>query len=140
VCAIPEGLPLAVTLALAYSVKKMMDDNNLVKNINSCETMGNADCICTDKTGTLTENLMSIMELYYDQQQLKHGEAKKKPDLWSWFKRSVFYDMGINFRVDPNHKDGRLECVGSKTEVACANLFCEGNGWTQHLDGKTLPD
>jgi len=69
VCAIPEGLPLAVTITLAYSVKKMMDDNNLVKKINSCETMGNADCICTDKTGTLTENLMSIMEFWFNQKQ-----------------------------------------------------------------------
>lgn len=42
----------------------MMDDNNLVKKINSCETMGNADCICTDKTGTLTENRMTIMEVW----------------------------------------------------------------------------
>jgi Ca2+ transporting ATPase len=66
VCAIPEGLPLAVTISLAYSVRKMMDDNNLVKKINSCETMGNADCICTDKTGTLTENLMTIMEIWTD--------------------------------------------------------------------------
>lgn len=64
VCAIPEGLPLAVTISLAYSVRKMMDDNNLVKKINSCETMGNADCICTDKTGTLTENRMTIMEVW----------------------------------------------------------------------------
>lgn len=64
VCAIPEGLPLAVTLALAYSVMKMLEDQNLVKKINSCETMGNADCICTDKTGTLTENLMTIKEVW----------------------------------------------------------------------------
>jgi len=44
----------------------MMEDNNLVKKINSCETMGNADCICTDKTGTLTENRMTIMEIWSD--------------------------------------------------------------------------
>jgi len=43
---------------------KMLEDNNLVKKINSCETMGNADCICTDKTGTLTENLMTIKEVW----------------------------------------------------------------------------
>ncbi|CAG2107691.1 unnamed protein product, partial [Medioppia subpectinata] len=54
VVAVPEGLPLAVTLALAYSVKKMMLDNNLVRHLDACETMGNATAICSDKTGTLT--------------------------------------------------------------------------------------
>jgi len=64
VCAIPEGLLLAVSISLAYSVRKMMDDNNLVKKIHSCETMGNADCICTDKTGTLTKNQMTVMQIW----------------------------------------------------------------------------
>jgi P-type E1-E2 ATPase len=49
VVAVPEGLPLAVTLSLAYSVKKMMKDNNLVRHLDACETMGNATCICSDK-------------------------------------------------------------------------------------------
>ncbi|XP_003366077.1 plasma membrane calcium-transporting ATPase 4 [Trichinella spiralis] len=51
VIAVPEGLPLAVTLSLAYSVKKMMKDNNLVRHLYACETMGNATAICSDKTG-----------------------------------------------------------------------------------------
>ncbi len=54
VVAIPEGLPLAVTLSLAYSVKKMLMDQNLVREMSACETMGGANQICTDKTGTLT--------------------------------------------------------------------------------------
>ena len=52
VVAIPEGLPLAVTIALAYSVKRMLADNNLVRNLAAAETMGCATTICTDKTGT----------------------------------------------------------------------------------------
>ena len=54
VVAVPEGLPLAVTLSLAFSVKKMMKDNNLVRHLDACETMGNATAICSDKTGEWT--------------------------------------------------------------------------------------
>jgi len=60
VVAIPEGLPLAVTLSLAFSIKKLMDQNNLVRKMHACETMGGANYICTDKTGTLTKNEMNI--------------------------------------------------------------------------------
>ena len=63
VVAIPEGLPLAVTLSLAFSIKKMMDYNNLVRKMHACETMGGANYICTDKTGTLTKNEMSVYEV-----------------------------------------------------------------------------
>ena len=63
VVAIPEGLPLAVTLSLAFSIKKMMDFNNLVRKMHACETMGGANYICTDKTGTLTKNEMSVFQI-----------------------------------------------------------------------------
>ena len=63
VVAIPEGLPLAVTLSLAFSIKKLMDYNNLVRKMHACETMGGANFICTDKTGTLTKNEMSVFKV-----------------------------------------------------------------------------
>ena len=62
--AIPEGLHIAVTLALALSVRKMMADNNLVRKIEACETMGGANNICSDKTGTLTQNKMKFTNLW----------------------------------------------------------------------------
>jgi len=62
--AVPEGLPLAVTLALAYSSSKMMKEQNLVKHLDACETMGCATTICTDKTGTLTANKMTARAIY----------------------------------------------------------------------------
>lgn len=61
VVAVPEGLPLAVTLALAYATKRMLKDRNLVRVLRSCETMGNATTICSDKTGTLTQNVMTLV-------------------------------------------------------------------------------
>lgn len=64
VVAVPEGLPLAVTIALAYSVGKMRDENNLVRYLQACETMGGADNICSDKTGTLTKNIMSVTRMW----------------------------------------------------------------------------
>ena len=61
VVAVPEGLPLAVTLALAFATKRMTKENLLVRVLSSCETMANATVICTDKTGTLTQNKMSVV-------------------------------------------------------------------------------
>ena len=61
VAAVPEGLPMAVTLALAYSMKRMAADNNLIKKMHACETLGAVNTIFTDKTGTLTENKMSVV-------------------------------------------------------------------------------
>ena len=61
VVAIPEGLPLAVSLSLAFSVEKMQNDQLLVRRMEACETMGGADNICSDKTGTLTLNKMSLV-------------------------------------------------------------------------------
>ena len=64
VVAVPEGLPLAVTISLAYSMKKMMKDNNFVRALAACETMGGATVICSDKTGTITENRMSVVSAW----------------------------------------------------------------------------
>ena len=60
VVAVPEGLPMAVTLSLAYSMRRMLKTNNLVRKMHACETMGATTVICTDKTGTLTENQMRV--------------------------------------------------------------------------------
>lgn len=64
VVAVPEGLPLAVMISLAYSVKRMLIDKNFVKRLSSCEIMGGANNICSDKTGTLTMNKMTVTNIW----------------------------------------------------------------------------
>ncbi|KJE97340.1 plasma membrane calcium ATPase [Capsaspora owczarzaki ATCC 30864] len=72
VVAVPEGLPLAVTISLAYSMVKMIKDQNFVRHLSASETMGEATCICSDKTGTLTENRMSVVETVVGAEQRVH--------------------------------------------------------------------
>jgi P-type E1-E2 ATPase len=72
VVAVPEGLPLAVMISLAFSVKKMLKDMNFVKRLASCEIMGGANNICSDKTGTLTMNKMHVTSIF-------HGKVSELP-------------------------------------------------------------
>lgn len=86
VVAVPEGLPLAVTLALAFATTRMLKDNNLVRLLRSCETMGNATTICSDKTGTLTQNKMTVVAgslgtaLRFGDHRLKGSEMPSPSD------------------------------------------------------------
>lgn len=77
VVAVPEGLPMAVTLSLAYSMRRMLRTNNLVRKMHACETMGATTVICTDKTGTLTQNQMRVDQTFFyalPSQQLAQNE------------------------------------------------------------------
>ncbi|XP_042391468.1 calcium-transporting ATPase 5, plasma membrane-type-like isoform X3 [Zingiber officinale] len=117
VVAVPEGLPLAVTLTLAYSMRKMMTDKALVRRLSACETMGSATTICSDKTGTLTLNEMTIVEAYIGKKKID------PPDNAELFSASVLSRLidGIsqNTRGSVFHpKDGVIELSGSPTEKA----------------------
>jgi calcium-translocating P-type ATPase len=76
VVAIPEGLPMAVTIALAYSVDKMKREHNLVKHLDKSEAMGNVNNVCTDKTGTLTLGVMRVCAFYIEEQDIRLNKDK----------------------------------------------------------------
>lgn len=77
VVAVPEGLPLAVIISLAYSVRKMLEEKNFVKKLAACEIMGGANNICSDKTGTLTKNEMTVVELWQGERvKIKTSDQK----------------------------------------------------------------
>ncbi|RZC48947.1 hypothetical protein C5167_017373 [Papaver somniferum] len=94
VVAIPEGLPLAVTLTLAYSMKRMMADQAMVRKLASCETMGSATTICTDKTGTLTLNQMKVTKFFLGQEAMK--DEKASPAVSSDVLELFYQGVGLN--------------------------------------------
>ncbi|XP_058252253.1 plasma membrane calcium-transporting ATPase 1b [Hemibagrus wyckioides] len=121
VVAVPEGLPLAVTISLAYSVKKMMKDNNLVRHLDACETMGNATAICSDKTGTLTMNRMTVVQMYVGD---RHYRRVPEPDLiedkiLDLLVIGISVNCAYTTKIMPPEKEGGLpRQVGNKTECA----------------------
>ncbi|ESO99441.1 hypothetical protein LOTGIDRAFT_186814 [Lottia gigantea] len=128
VVAVPEGLPLAVTLALAYSVKKMMKDNNLVRHLDACETMGNATAICSDKTGTLTTNRMTAVKSYLGGKI--HASAPRfndiNPKLGQLIIRSISINSGYTSKnLPPDVEGGLPKQVGNKTECALLGFVTE---------------
>ncbi len=105
VVAVPEGLPMSVTVSLALSMRKMLKENNLVRKLHACETMGAATVICTDKTGTLTKNQMTVMEsdFYGGEQELE----------------LIRMNMAVNSTAEVyKESDGKMETIGNPTEVA----------------------
>ncbi|XP_077151552.1 plasma membrane calcium-transporting ATPase 4 isoform X4 [Ranitomeya variabilis] len=121
VVAVPEGLPLAVTISLAYSVKKMMKDNNLVRHLDACETMGNATAICSDKTGTLTMNRMTVVQAYVcgtHYRQIPDPEALN-PKILDLVVNGISINSAYTSKILPPEKEGGLpRQVGNKTECA----------------------
>jgi Ca2+ transporting ATPase len=138
VVAIPEGLPLAVTIALAFSMKAMMQDNCMVRVLASCETMGAATAICSDKTGTLTTNVMTVVQgVVNDEEFVISGYGvEPRTSQVVVFDRSqprlgVDIDLAIralshNSTAREQMIDGRMQWVGNKTEhglLGFANLM-----------------
>ncbi|XP_011094128.1 calcium-transporting ATPase 10, plasma membrane-type isoform X2 [Sesamum indicum] len=118
VVAVPEGLPLAVTLTLAYSMRKMMADKALVRRLSACETMGSATTICSDKTGTLTLNQMTVVEAYACGKKIDPPDNKSllPPSVISLLVEGVAQNTTGSVFVPEG--GGALEVSGSPTEKA----------------------
>ena len=120
VMAIPEGLPLAVTLSLAYSVRKMLADQNLVRKLHACETMGGADIICSDKTGTLTMNKMFLTNFWNTEAFVIQNPTVNFRSFVGEGQRTLFTQvLTCNSLDDPN-----LE-TGNPTDMAILKYMLE---------------
>uniref|UniRef100_A0A8C2GSE8 Calcium-transporting ATPase n=1 Tax=Cyprinus carpio TaxID=7962 RepID=A0A8C2GSE8_CYPCA len=128
VVAVPEGLPLAVTISLAYSVKKMMKDNNLVRHLDACETMGNATAICSDKTGTLTTNRMTAVQCYVGDVRYKEipDPSSIPPKTLDILVNAISLNSAYTTKILPPDKEGGLpKQVGNKTECGLLGLVLD---------------
>ncbi|KAK0878845.1 plasma membrane calcium [Friedmanniomyces endolithicus] len=146
VVAVPEGLPLAVTLALAYATKRMLKDRNLVRVLRSCETMGNATTVCSDKTGTLTQNVMTVVagsvgtSNRFSSRAGSNGDAAADvdtagvttPEFISSLDQNVKTlwkdSIAINSTAFEGDADGRKVFIGSKTETALLDFARDNLG------------
>ncbi|KAJ5247221.1 ATPase P-type K/Mg/Cd/Cu/Zn/Na/Ca/Na/H-transporter [Penicillium chermesinum] len=143
VVAVPEGLPLAVTLALAFATTRMIKDNNLVRFLKACETMGNATTICSDKTGTLTVNKMTAVAAtlgttsrFGDKANTRDGPTDRSDvsasELVSTLSPSVkdilLKSIVLNSTAFEGEQDGVKTFIGSKTEEALLSFAREHLG------------
>ena len=111
VVSVPEGLPMSVTLSLALSMNRMLKANNLVRKMHACETMGAATVICTDKTGTLTQNRMQVYESNFfalDSQTLGTDTISLL----------VKEGIAVNSTANLNREDDEVKTIGNPTEAA----------------------
>ncbi|KAG6966610.1 hypothetical protein JG688_00006704 [Phytophthora aleatoria] len=124
-----EGLPLAVTISLSYSTKKMLRDNNLIRVLAACETMGNVTSICSDKTGTLTENKMTVVQgwvlgKFFKDEFTNASRAQFQVDAKALEELAV--NIAVNTSAYLKDVNDALQVQGNKTEGACGIMTEDG--------------
>ena len=146
---LPEGLPMAIALTLAFSLKRLMDKNNFVRKMHSCETMGSANYILTDKTGTLTTNELSVVKILNienDIELLEDKNIRENADVY--FKNEIYWNLlrnalsiningHINYLSKPNQYGDIEECSSkNKTDNAIINFLYRVNSPVSEIDVK----
>ena len=131
VVAIPEGLPMAVTIAFAFSVDKMKKEHNLVKHLDKSEAMGNVNNVCTDKTGTLTLGVMRIAAFFIEDEDIRLNRAKVQDEnlrdiIWNCMFKNITC-------VETTNEKGEKILNGDMTEKALFTYLKENN---YPLDGE----
>ncbi len=129
VVAVPEGLPMSVTLSLALSMRRMLSTNNLVRQMHACETMGAATVICTDKTGTLTQNQMQV---YKSNFYALENQTLKEDEISSLIKENI--SANSTAYLDYSDKT-KIKSLGNPTEAAL--LLWLHNQHVNYLDIRT---
>jgi Ca2+-transporting ATPase len=146
VVAVPEGLPMSVTVSLALAMRKMTRANSLVRQLVACETIGSATVICSDKTGTLTQNKMQVVRLFWDgrardrgtpdwQQPTKEGPWPRDGRPIDW----IALIAAVNATANLEEKQGKLVAVGNSTEGALLQWLHEAGINYTKLRGQFPP-
>jgi len=123
VAAVPEGLPTMVAITLAFNMQKMAKNNALVRKLIACETIGSVNVICSDKTGTLTENRMTVVDIWCDGKAVSIGDVHCK---------EMLENFCVNSTADISKKEASHEFLGNPTE--CSLLVCADKNNINYLD------
>jgi magnesium-transporting ATPase (P-type) len=118
VVAVPDGLPLATTLSLVFSMLNLIKRNNFVRNLAASETMGQVTCICSDKTGTLTQNKMTVTRVWYCKKVIPVDGAAASAFTADWKDLAQDVVQANSTAIVTVEKDGSVVVTGSKTEGA----------------------
>jgi len=116
VVAVPEGLPMAIFIALGLGMRKIREDNNLVRKMVAAETIGSATVICTDKTGTLTKNQMAVAEVFFRGKRLTDQGVLSVKEMPGFDLLSMA--CTVNSTAEVEHLNGQVRFVGNPTEGA----------------------
>jgi P-type Ca2+ transporter type 2C len=136
VVAVPEGLPMSVTVSLALAMRKMTRANALVRQLVACETIGSATVICTDKTGTLTQNRMQVVRVVCGGQVLERGSPDWPKSSAVAPAQSLALNAALNSTANLEEKGGSLQAVGNTTEAALLHWLHEAGVDYRGLRGK----